>query len=173
MSFRNTVARLGAVLALSLCVAAVSAAPAPAPASDAADNVLSKESVLRDPEIPAFGNPNGDITVVEYFDYQCPYCKKVSPVLAQLMKDDGRVRVVFKDWPILGDPSGYAARLTLAAKFQNKYEVAHETLMARTGRLTEAGIDFALSEAGVDVTKAKADLEANKPAIDGIPEAKQ
>lgn len=168
MSFRNTVARLGAVLALSLCVAAVSAAPAPAPASDAADNVLSKESVLRDPEIPAFGNPNGDITVVEYFDYQCPYCKKVSPVLAQLMKDDGRVRVVFKDWPILGDPSGYAARLTLAAKFQNKYEVAHETLMARTGRLTEAGIDFALSEAGVDVTKAKADLEANKPAIDGI-----
>lgn len=166
MNFRNTVVRLSAVLALSLCVTAVSAAPAPAP--DGADNVLSKESVLRDPDIPAFGNPKGDITIVEYFDYQCPYCKKVSPVLAQLIKDDGHVRVVFKDWPILGDPSGYAARLTLAAKFQNKYEVAHETLMARNGRLTEAGIDFALSEAGVDVAKAKADLEANRASIDRI-----
>lgn len=139
-----------------------------APADDPAADVLSKDAVLRDADIPVLGNSQGDITIVEYFDYQCPYCKKISPVLDQVLKDDGKIRLVLKDWPILGDPSGYAARQVLAAKYQNKYEAAHRALIGRTGRLTEAAIDDALAGAGINVAKAKADLEANKASIDAV-----
>ncbi|HBF53796.1 MAG TPA: disulfide bond formation protein DsbA, partial [Afipia sp.] len=59
-----------------------------------------RESVLRDPDVPSMGNPQGDITIVEYFDYQCPYCKKVAPELARIAKEDGKLRIVMKDWPI-------------------------------------------------------------------------
>ncbi|EKS33422.1 DsbA family protein [Afipia clevelandensis] len=145
-----------------------SAQTAPAQGQSTAPDILSKDAVLRDPEIPALGNPKGDITIVEFFDYQCPYCKKISPVLDQVLKDDGNVRLVLKDWPILGDPSGYAARLVLATKYQNKYEAAHRALIVKVGRLTEAVIDETLAQAGVDVTKAKADLAANKAKIDAL-----
>lgn len=145
-----------------------SARTAPAQGQSTASDILSKDAVLRDPEIPALGNPKGDITIVEFFDYQCPYCKKISPVLDQVLKDDGNVRLVLKDWPILGDPSGYAARLVLAAKYQNKYEPAHRALIVKVGRLTEAVIDETLAQAGVDVAKAKADLAANKSTIDAL-----
>lgn len=158
-----------AVMALAVMLLAFETAQtAPAQEQGAASDVLSKDAVLRDPENPVLGNPQGDITIVEYFDYQCPYCKKISPVLDQVVNEDKKVRLVFKDWPILGEPSGYAARLVLAAKYQNKYEAAHRALMAKVGRLTEAVIDDTLTKAGVDVAKAKADLAANKDAIDGL-----
>jgi protein-disulfide isomerase len=157
------------VMALALMLLAFETAQtAPAQEQPASSDVLSKDAVHRDTEIPVLGNPKGDITIVEYFDYQCPYCKKISPVLDQVLKDDGKVRLVLKDWPILGDPSGYAARLVLAAKYQNKYEAAHRALIVKVGRLTEGAIDEALTQAGVDVVKAKADLAANKAAIDAV-----
>ncbi|MBI3701801.1 MAG: DsbA family protein [Afipia sp.] len=137
-------------------------------AEDAVPNPLSRERILRDAEIPVLGNIDGDITIVEYFDYQCPFCKKIVPVIDQVVKEDGKIRLVLKDWPILGDPSPYAAKLALAAKYQNKFEVAHRALMGRVGRLTEGTIDETLAKAGVDVTKAKADLETNKDAIDAL-----
>src|SRR6516162_4582485 len=90
------------------------------------DDTLSRDAVLRDPEIPALGNPHGDLTVVEYFDYQCPYCKKVAPEIAQVVRDDGKIRLVLKDWPIFGAVSKSAAQLALAAKYQNKYQEAHQ-----------------------------------------------
>jgi thiol-disulfide isomerase/thioredoxin len=77
-----------------------------------------RESVLRDPEIPAIGNPQGDLTIVEYFDYQCPYCKKVAPELAKIAREDGKLRIVLKDWPIFGGVSQYAARMVLAARYR-------------------------------------------------------
>lgn len=158
-----------AVMALAVMLLAFeSAQTAPAQEQGAASDVLSKDAVLRDPENPVLGNPQGDITIIEYFDYQCPYCKKISPVLDQVVNEDKKIRLIFKDWPILGEPSGYAARLVLAAKYQNKYEAAHRALMAKVGRLTEGVIDEALTKAGVDLAKAKADLAANKPAIDGL-----
>ena len=58
--------------------------------------------MLRDPDIPVAGNPDGDITIVEWFDYNCPYCRKLEPELRQVVQDDGKVRLVLKDWPILG-----------------------------------------------------------------------
>src|SRR5665647_1825071 len=85
------------------------------------DAVLTEALVLRDPDIPVAGNANGDITIVEYFDYQCPYCRKVEPELRQVVQDDGKVRLVQKDWPVLGPVSVIAARLALACKYQDKY----------------------------------------------------
>jgi len=162
--------RLHRSLVFAVVAAVLALAPArAAPADDGgADNVLTREAVLRDADNPVLGNPDGDVTIVEYFDYQCPYCRKVAPVLAQVMREDPKLRVVLKDWPILGAPSRYAARLVLAARFQGKYQAAHEALIGRAGRLTEAGTDEALAAAGVDLARAKADLEANKDRIDAL-----
>src|SRR5262245_22629227 len=74
----------------------------------------NEAQVLRDPEIPVAGNPDGDIAIVEWFDYNCPYCRKLEPELRQVVQDDGKVRLVLKDWPILGPVSVVAARTALA-----------------------------------------------------------
>lgn len=134
----------------------------------AADGGLSRDSVLRDPEIPALGNPNGDVTIVEYFDYQCPYCKKVDPELMRVAQEDGKVRVVFKDWPIFGGASTYAAKMALASKYQNKYPEAHKALISAKSKLTEADVRDLLEKAGIDVARTTADLQANQIAIDGL-----
>ena len=109
------------------------------------DNVLTEAAVLRDPEIPVAGNPDGDITIVEFSDFQCPYCRKVAPDLRALVQEDGKIKMVFKDWPVLGGASVYAARLALACKFQDKYVAAHEALIGLTSRLTEARARDALA----------------------------
>lgn len=157
-----------ALVVTALALAPARTAPAQEKGGPETENVLSKDAVLRDAEIPVLGNPKGDITIVEYFDYQCPYCKKIAPVVDQVVREDGKVRRVLKDWPILGDPSGYAARMVLAAKYQNKYEAAHRALIGKIGRLTESVIDDTLAQAGIDVAKAKADLATNKSAIDAL-----
>lgn len=140
----------------------------PAAYAEDAPNVLSRDKILRDADIPVLGNPNGDLTIVEYSDYQCPYCKKIAPIVDQVVKEDGKIRLVMKDWPILGDPSPYAAKLVIASKYQNKYQAAHDALMSKVGRLTEGVIDDTLAKAGIDVAKAKADLETNKASIDAL-----
>src|ERR1700709_804135 len=136
--------------------------------SDAADNVLSESAVLRDPEIPAAGNADGDITIVEDFDYNCPYCRKLEPELRQVVQDDGKVKLVYKDWPVLGPVSTAAARMALATKYQDKYVAAHDALMGTASRLTEPRIRELLAGAGIDVDRANKDLESNAKAIDAI-----
>lgn len=136
--------------------------------AEEADDVLSREKVLRDPAIPAMGNPDGDITIVEWFDYQCPYCKKLAPDLAKVIKEDGKVRLVMKEWPILGPPSGLASRLVLATRYQDKYEASHKALMTTKGRLTETTLRETLAKAGVDIPKAEADMLAHKDDIEAL-----
>lgn len=165
MDFGLAVLRRAIVASLIGTVVAI-CAPGGVRAED--DDVLSRDSVLRDRDIPAFGNPDGDITIVEWFDYQCPYCKKVAPDLAQVVKEDGKVRLVMKDWPILGAPSDLAARLVLAARYQDKYQASHDVLIGLTGRLTETTLREALSKAGVDLAKADADLVTHKSEIDAV-----
>jgi protein-disulfide isomerase len=128
----------------------------------------SEASVLRDPDVPVIGNPDGDIAIVEWFDYQCPYCRKLEPELRQVVQDDGKVRLVLKDWPILGPVSVVAARMALACKFQDKYREAHDAMIGINSKLTEPRIDELLSGAGIDVDRAKRDLAANGKAIDAI-----
>ncbi len=141
---------------------------ASAPAFAQSDDVLTEALVLRDPDVPVSGNPDGDITIVEYFDFNCPYCRKLEPELRQVVHDDGKVRLVLKDWPILGPVSVVAARMALATKYQDKYVVAHDALFAVNSRLTEPRIRELLAAAGVDVDRAARDLETNGKAIDAI-----
>ena len=129
---------------------------------------LSENSILRDPQIPVFGNAKGDITIVEYFDYRCPYCKKVNPDLIKVVQDDGHVRLVFKDWPVFGGVSIYAAKLALATKYQNKLFQAHDALIGAKDKLSEETVDGLLAAAGVDVQRAKQDLATHKTEIETI-----
>lgn len=163
-SRRETLGLLGAgAVMLGLQVA-----PREALAQNGDDTVLTEALVLRDPDIPVAGNPNGDITIVEYFDYQCPYCRKVEPELKQVVHDDGKVRLVQKDWPVLGPVSVVAARMALACKYQDKYLQAHDALIGVNSKLTEPRIRELLAGAGIDVDRAARDLDTNAKAIDAI-----
>jgi protein-disulfide isomerase len=128
----------------------------------------SEAAVLHDPDNPVFGNSDGDIAIVEWFDFNCPYCRKLEPELRQVVQDDGKVRLVLKDWPILGPVSVAAARMALACKYQDKYMQAHDALIGVSSRLTEPRIDEILGDAGIDLDRAKHDLVANGKAIDAI-----
>jgi protein-disulfide isomerase len=132
------------------------------------ETVLTEALVLRDPEIPAAGNLEGDINIVEWFDYNCPYCRKLDPELRQVVQDDGKVRLVLKDWPILGEVSKIAARMALAAKYQDKFIQAHDAMIGVASRLTEPRIGELLAGIGVDMDRLNRDLTANAKAIDAI-----
>jgi protein-disulfide isomerase len=140
----------------------------PALAHDDHDTVLTEALVLRDPDVPVIGNPNGDISIVEWYDYNCPYCRKVAPELRQVVEDDGKVRLVLKDWPILGEVSKLSARLVLAAKYQDKFLPAHEALIGVSSRLTEPRVRELLAGAGVDMDRLNKDLAAKAKTIDAI-----
>ena len=160
---RETLGLLGAGAAL------VGAAAMPRSAFAEDDEIVLTEAlVLRDPDIPAAGNPDGDINIVEWFDYNCPYCRKIDPELRQVVQDDGKVRLVLKDWPILGEVSKIAARMALAAKYQDKFIQAHDAMIGVASRLTEPRLGELLSGAGVDMDRLKADLTTNAQSIDAI-----
>ena len=124
--------------------------------------------VLHDPDNPVLGNPDGDITIVEWFDFNCPYCRRLEPELRQVVQDDGKVRLVLKDWPILGPVSVAAARVALACKYQGKYDKAHDAMIGVSSKLTEPRIYELIAGAGIDVDRAKQDLATNAKAIDGM-----
>jgi protein-disulfide isomerase len=145
-----------------------SALPRTARADTDGDTVLTEALVLHDPDIPVAGNPGGDVSIVEYFDYECPYCKKLEPELRQVVHDDGKVRLIWKDWPILGPMSIVATKLVLASRYQNKFVQAHDALMALNARLTESRITEVLAGAGVDIDRAKRDLTTNEAAIKAV-----
>jgi protein-disulfide isomerase len=149
-------------------MAAAAAMPRSAFAEGDDEKVLTEALVLRDPDVPVTGNASGDITIVEWFDYQCPYCRKLEPELRQVVQDDGKVRLVLKDWPILGPVSVVAARMALACKRQDKYNEAHDALIGVNSKLTEPRINELLTGAGIDFDRAKRDLAANASAIDAI-----
>jgi protein-disulfide isomerase len=132
------------------------------------EKVLTEALVLRDPDTPVIGNANGDITIVEYYDYNCPYCRKVAPEIRQVVQDDGKVRLVLKDWPILGEVSKFASRMALAAKYQDKFVEAHDALIGVSSRLTEPRIRELLAGAGINMDRLNGDLTAKAKEIDGI-----
>lgn len=152
-----------------LCiVAAFTVLPRQLRAQAVPQGVLSRESVLRDPAVPVSGNIKAEFAIVEYFDYQCPYCKKVRPILQQVVQEDGNIRLVLKDWPIFGEVSRIAARLALAAKYQGKYTTAHDVLMGANSRLSEETIKDLLARAGIEMQRAAADLQSHQQEIDAI-----
>ena len=118
----------------------------------------------RDPNAPVLGNLNGDVTIIEFFDYNCPYCKRATSELNTLLAQDTGVRVVLREWPILGEASVYATRASLASRNQGKYGEFHQALMAAKGRLAPANVMAIAQTVGLDTQRLKVDLQA--PEID-------
>lgn len=117
-----------------------------------------QKELLNDPASPVSGNPSGDITVVEFFDYRCGYCKRAAGAVTQLQKDDSRVRVVYKDFPILGETSELAAKAALASKAQDKHQAFHEALLTSKGDMTKDSILAIAGEVGLDTKRLEADM---------------
>lgn len=110
------------------------------------------------------GNPEGSITMVEYFDYNCGYCKRALPDVLKMIDEDKDLRVVLKEFPILGPGSTFAARAALASRKQGKYWEFHLAMLEQRGAIDEAKVLAAAEKIGLDVDKLKADMEA--PEID-------
>jgi protein-disulfide isomerase len=119
----------------------------------------SRDALERDPQTPVGGNREGDVTVVEFFDYRCPYCKRSAPQVAALVQTDGNVRLVYKEWPILGPESVFAARAALAAHRQGKYIEFHDLVMGQQ-RFTEASVIAAAGTVGLDIEQLRVDMQA-------------
>lgn len=124
--------------------------------------------VLFDPDIPALGNPDGDVTIAEFFDYQCPYCKRGHSDLLRVVEQDRNVRLVMKDWPIFGGPSVHAASLVLAAHNTGKYKEAMDALMATPARLKKEEVDEALAKGGLDPKALLTEFRKDAHRIDAI-----
>jgi len=114
---------------------------------------------------PVGGNPDGDVTLVEFFDYNCPYCRAVKPTVFEVLKSDGKLRFVYKEFPILGESSVFAAKAALAAnrRSQDLYEELHNRLLDAKGRLTEESVLAVAADIGLDVARLRKDME--DPAI--------
>jgi protein-disulfide isomerase len=118
------------------------------------------------PQTATAGNPDGDVTIVEFLDYNCPFCKKTAPELQQLLVSDRRVRILYKEWPIFGDVSEYAARSALAAQWQGKFLAAHDALISAPDLDESAQVDSVLKRAGVDLGRLADDRTRHAADID-------
>lgn len=132
--------------------------------ASAAKKLEEHTEYLTGPDRPSVGNPDADITVVEFFDYNCGYCKRALTDIQATIKDDPNLRVVFKDMAILGPASKTAALWSLAAHEQGKYFEYHVALMEHRGPKEEAELMKLATEAGLDAEKLKADANSEKIA---------
>lgn len=124
------------------------------------------DEVFKDPNSPIGGNPNGDVTLVEFFDYNCPYCKMMAPLMTKIAESDPKLRIVYKEFPILGAGSVYAAKAALAANKQGKYEAFHLALYQVHGSVGEAKVLEVARAVGLNVDRLKADMQDK--AIDSM-----
>ena len=129
---------------------------------------IDVEAILNDPEAPEGGNPKGDVTIVAFIDYNCPFCKKSAPDLEREVADDGNVRLVYKDWPILGPASIFGAQLALGAKYQGAYEKTHKALMSIRGPVTKERMLLAVKATGIDMARLQDDLDTNGGKISAL-----
>lgn len=114
--------------------------------------------LLHDPLSPVSGNPKGEITVVEFYDYRCGFCKKAASAVTELQKVDPRVRVVYKDFPILGEPSEIAAKAALASQAQGKHQAFHEALLASHADMTKESVLKIAAKTGLNTKRLEADM---------------
>src|SRR3984893_14950543 len=133
------------------------------------DADTTRDAILNDPGAPVAGNPKGDLTIVTFFDYNCPFCKKAEPNLERLVKADGKIRLVYKDWPILTEASISCAQLVLAAKYQGRYDVAHQALMNIPGtKISAEQMREAIKASGIDMDRMDADLKEHADEITAL-----
>jgi len=127
-----------------------------------------KNQLLHDPLSPVGGNPDGDVTIVEFFDYRCGFCKKVFPAITEILETDSKIRIVYKEFPILGPDSVTASRAALAAWRidARKYEAIHVALMQARGQLPESKVMKIAAKAGYDAVELKSAMAL--PEIDAM-----
>ena len=119
-----------------------------------------RRDIFEDPASPVAGNPKGDVTLVEFFDYRCPYCKQVEPSLEALLGEDRQLRFVYKEMPVLGPVSVVASRVALAARNQGKYDAFHKAMMNTKGQIDEAAVYKVAGSVGLDIDRLKRDMNA-------------
>ena len=124
---------------------------------------LHQDELLPDADDFVAGNPKGDVTLIEFFDYRCPYCKAMAEPLQALLKKDGNVRLVLKEFPILGPNSTLASKASIGAKPQGRYLAFHAALLAHKGDLDDKAIAAVARTVGLDQAKMKA--RADDPAV--------
>jgi len=154
------VALLGAAI-VSVAVAAFAQTP----------SLISRDAqrrIIDAPGVPVFGATSPDVVVVEYFDFNCPFCRKLAPSFRALLSADHKVAVVYKDWPIFGGVSVYAARCALAAQWQGQYEKAHDALISAPRLSQNEQVDEALQRAGIDIGRIHRDLHQHGAEIEAL-----
>lgn len=118
------------------------------------------QALFHNAKDPVAGNPTGPVTIVEFFDYQCSHCIDMAPVLAEALKTSPNIRIVFKEFPIRGPISDFAARAALAANMQGKYFPFHEELMKSKQPLSEAVILAAAKTVGLNLDQLQKDMDS-------------
>jgi protein-disulfide isomerase len=127
-----------------------------------------QKRILAEPGAPTLGAVGADLTVVEYFDYNCPFCKALAPAFHPFVDKDHAAAVLYKEWPVFGGVSIYAAQSALAANYQGKYLQAHDALMSAPRLAENKQVEAALRGAGVDMTQLQKDLVAHRAAINNL-----
>ena len=122
----------------------------------------NEAELFRDADSPTGGNPAGDVTIVEFNDYQCPYCKRAHQAVKSVTGADGKVKIIYKDLPILGEPSRIAALAALASMKQGKHQALHNALMEFNGKLDRTKILETAASVGIDVARLEKDMEDPK-----------
>lgn len=143
----------------------------PAGASARPASFISKateKNILNEPGVPILGSVDADITVVEYFDYNCPFCRALAPAFHPFIQQDRAAAVLYKEWPIFGGVSVYAAQAALAANYQGKYLQAHDALISAPRLEESSQVDAVLRNVGIDVPRLKKDLETHRASIEGL-----
>ena len=133
-----------------------------------AEAMAARAEIADDPIAPKLAPEGHDVTIISYSDYQCPFCRKIHPELERLAQEDGKVRIVYRDWPIFGPASEEAARMAIASQWQNKHRQFNDALMRTDGKLSSEKIRAAAAAAGIDFARLERDMETREDDIDGV-----
>ena len=157
-----------AFVCVAISATLLSAVQSPAKSQSDVSLERQRQAILEDPIAPRI-QPNGyDVTIIEYMDYQCPYCRASHGPLKMLLATDRKVRVIFRDWPIFGPASERAARLAIASQWQGKHSLFHDALMTMPQPLDEAKIKAAAKLSGIDWPRLMIDLKRHASDIDAL-----
>lgn len=148
------------IAAIALTLFCALAVPAVGQDMTEAEIAAIKEAVFNDPAAPVMGNPEGDVTLVEFSDYNCGYCRQAAPGVAAFLKSDPGVKLVVHEIPIFGEGSRYAAMAALAAAKQGRYAEFHRALMDMNGKAEKASVLRVARKLGLDVARLERDMEA-------------
>jgi protein-disulfide isomerase len=158
----------GPVALIGAVIAAVAVAVAAFAQTPSLISVEAQKRIIDAPGVPVFGATRPEVVVVEYFDFNCPFCRKLAPSFLALLKAEPKVAVVYKDWPIFGGVSVYAARCALAAQWQGQYGKAHEALISAPRLSENEQVDEALRRAGIDMSRIHQDLHQHAAEIESL-----